>query len=60
MPGNDVSLGAARHRKDGVFGRYSFFIVWEWFVEQRTMRQNLGLQFMWAQTRVLGKKRLGP
>ena len=24
MPGNDVSLGAARHRKDGVFGALFF------------------------------------
>ena len=34
MPGNSVSLGAAGHEKDGVFGHYSFFIVREWFVEQ--------------------------
>ena len=26
MPGSGVSLGAAWHAKDGVFGRYSFFI----------------------------------
>ena len=34
MPGSSVSLGAARHVKDGVFGHYSFFIVREWFAEQ--------------------------
>ena len=34
MPGSGVSLGAAGHAKDGVFGRYYFFIVQEWFVEQ--------------------------
>ena len=34
MPGSSVSLGTAGHVKDGVFGRYSFFIVREWFAEQ--------------------------
>ena len=34
MLGSSVSLGAARHVKDGVFGHYSFFIVREWFAEQ--------------------------
>ena len=34
MPGSGVSLGAAGHAKDGVFERYFFFIVREWFVEQ--------------------------
>ena len=34
MPGNSVSLGVAGHAKDGVFGRYSFFIDLEWFAEQ--------------------------
>ena len=34
MPDSSVSLGVAGHVKDGVFGRYSFFIVWEWFAEQ--------------------------
>ena len=34
MPGSGVSQGAVGYAKDGVFGRYSFFIVWEWFAEQ--------------------------
>ena len=34
MLGSDVSLGATGHVKDGVFGRYSFFIDLEWFAEQ--------------------------
>ena len=34
MPGSGVSLGVAGHAKDGVLGRYSFFIVREWFAEQ--------------------------
>ena len=33
-PGNGVSMGAVEHAKDGVFGRYSFFIIREWFAEQ--------------------------
>ena len=28
------SLGATGHAMDGMFGRYSFFTVQEWFVEQ--------------------------
>ena len=27
-------LGVVGHAKDGVFGRYSYFIVREWFAEQ--------------------------
>ena len=34
MPDNSVSLGIVGHAKDGVFGRYPFFIVREWFAEQ--------------------------
>ena len=34
MLGSGVSLGATGHAKDGVFGRYSFFIDLEWFAEQ--------------------------
>ena len=34
MLGSGVSLGAAEHAKDGVFRRYSFFIIREWFAKQ--------------------------
>ena len=34
MLSSGVSLDAARHAKDGVFGRYHFFIVQEWFAKQ--------------------------
>ena len=34
MPNSGVSLGAAGHAKDGVFGHYSFFIVREWFASK--------------------------
>ena len=33
MPGIAISLSAAGHAKDDVFGRYPFFIVQEWFAE---------------------------
>ena len=34
MPGINVSPGATKHAKDGVFGRHLSIIVREWFAEQ--------------------------
>ena len=53
------SLGAAGQAMDGVWT--IFFLYCSGMVcRARTRWQNLGLQFVWVQAGVLGRKRLGP